>query len=132
MVTQSETFTEAIASLYYLVSSAEGKISDFEKRLCERMMQSEEIDASDFDHIVNSLKDLPREQVYIKCVKLLKLCEKEEQVRAVAWMRGIANSDGFMAREEWSLIFKIYKKELQLSLKEIIEFKLPIFPDLPD
>ena len=132
MVTQSERFIEAIVSLYYLVSSADGKISDFEKKICERMIKSEQIDISAFDHIMASIRHLPLDEVYRMCINLLKSCTREEQTRALAWMRSIANSDGFMAKEEWSLIFKIYKKELQLSLKEIIEFKLPQSTNLPD
>lgn len=127
MVTQSEKFTEAIVSLYYLISSADGKISDFEKRICELMMKSEGIDVPEFEMTIDSIKHLSQEGVYSLCIRLLKSCTKEEQVKALAWMRAIANSDGFMAKEEWSLIFKIYKKELQLNLKEIIDYKLPHF-----
>ena len=131
MVTQSEKFTEAIVSLYHLVSSADGKISDFEKKICELMMKSEEIEASDFDHITNSIKHLSQDELYVTCIRLLKSCSEKERVKALAWMRSIANSDGFMAKEEWSLIFKIYKKELQLNLKDIINCKLPLFINLP-
>ena len=126
MVTHSEKFTEAIASLYYLISSADGKISDFEKRICEHMMETEKISEKDFNMFISSIEHLSQDEVYAKCIKLLNVCPQEEQIRALAWMRNIANSDGFMAKEEWALIFKIYKRELQLNLKDIIDCELPI------
>jgi hypothetical protein len=33
----------------------------------------------------------------------------------------IANSDGFMDKEEWVLIYKIYNTELNLSLDDIMK-----------
>jgi hypothetical protein len=33
----------------------------------------------------------------------------------------IANSDGFMDKREWELIYKIYHTELALSLNEIMK-----------
>ena len=125
MVTQKEKFTEAIVSLYFLISSADGKISDFEKKICEMMMKSEGIKGPEFDHIIESINQLPQDEIYKMSIKILKSCAKEEQIKALAWMRSIANSDGFMDKQEWSLIFKIYKKELQLNLKDIINYKLP-------
>lgn len=132
MVAQSEKFTEAIVSLYHLISSADGKISDFEKRICELMMKSEGIEVSEFEMIINTIDQLSQDEIYAKSINLLKSCTKDEQVKAMAWMRSIANSDGFMAKEEWSLIFKIYKKELNLNLKDIIDYKLPLFINVPD
>ena len=131
MVAQSEKFTEAIVSLYHLISSADGKISDFEKRICELMMKSEGIEVPEFEMIINTIDQLSQDEIYAKSIDLLKSCTKDEQIKAMAWMRGIANSDGFMAKEEWSLIFKIYKKELNLNLKDIIEYKLPLFINVP-
>ncbi len=130
MVTHSEKFTEAIASLYYLISSADGQISDFEKRICEHMLETEKINEKAFNQLIASIEHLSHDEVYAKCVELLNACPTEEQIRALAWMRGIANSDGFMAKEEWALIFKIYKRELQLNLKDIIDCDLPIHAGL--
>ena len=35
----------------------------------------------------------------------------------------IANSDGFMDKEEWILIYKIYHTELKLSLDEVLKIQ---------
>jgi len=43
------------------------------------------------------------------------------QIRTIAWLCLIANSDGFMANEEWQFIYKTYFHELKLSREKILE-----------
>lgn len=125
MNNRSLKYTEALVTLYHLISLADGKISDREERFCELMKKTENITEAEYEGITSSLSSLSQEEIYNISVKGLKSCSHEEQIKCMAWMRLIANSDGYMAREEWALIFRIYKKELQLSLKEIIECELP-------
>ena len=51
----------------------------------------------------------------------LRKLSKEQQIRCIAWMCVIANADGFMDRKEWQFIYKIYHKELNISLDEIMK-----------
>jgi len=56
-----------------------------------------------------------------ECVAVLKKLEKKVQIRYIAWMCVIANADGFMDKEEWKLIYRIYHKEMALPLDVIME-----------
>jgi uncharacterized tellurite resistance protein B-like protein len=127
MKNRSEKYEETIVTLYHLISLADGEISERELQMCSLLRRSENIDETNFNHIIKSYNGVSQTEIYRKCVNLLRTCTLEEQVGCLAWMRYIANCDGFMAREEWSIIFKIYKKELNLNLNEIMNYELPVF-----
>lgn len=113
--------TETIAKLYYLLVMADGTIDQKEVEMGDLLIKNEGLDRIGFDFEVKRCEKLPLENVLASCVQELKEFSKEEQIRYVAWTCLIANSDGFMDKEEWALIFKVYHKHLNLPLDEIME-----------
>ncbi len=125
MNTTETNYTETLITLYHLTRIADGEISESEYKLGEYMKIAENIDEQCYDNIMRKMSVLSKNHVYDISIQKLKACSYDQQVRCIAWMRMIANSDGYMAKEEWSLIFRIYKTELNLSLKDIIAYPLP-------
>ncbi len=124
-----ENYTESLVSLYHLVSSADGKVSSMEEKLCELMIESEDISKEQYNGVMQGFSNLSEADSYTKTINSLRQCDVDCQTRILAWARRIANADGYMAKEEWALIFKIYKKELDLNLKDIISCELPLLYD---
>jgi len=114
---------EGLINLYYLLIHADGKVSEKEIRMGEIMCSYEKIDKEIFKHKIETAHQLKKGDVYKMCVKALKNCEHEFNVKCIAWMSLIANSDGFMSSEEWGLIYKLYAYELQIDLKEILIYQ---------
>ncbi len=110
-----------ISGLYYLLIFADGKVNEKELLLGKKMVAAEGFEEAKFMTAINQFKIQDKVHLYQECVKALKKLDKANQIRSVAWMCVIANSDGFMDKEEWVLIYKIYHDELELSLDEIMK-----------
>ncbi|MCX2744444.1 TerB family tellurite resistance protein [Mangrovivirga sp. M17] len=118
MNTRSEN--SILIKLYYLTASADGRISENEKIFFKAMCEQEEISDEEVDSTLPMLMSRKDEEVMNECIKELKSKSKKFQIEAVAWMATIANSDGFMAQEEWQLIYRLYNKEFSLDLSELL------------
>jgi len=119
--------TAGLVSLYYLLIHADGKVSDKELKMGEVMCKHEDIDNHEFRSILEETSKSGKNDIYLKCIDALRQGDQEFKIKCIAWMSLIANADGFMAPDEWKLIYKIYAKELQLNLEEILNYqkKLP-------
>jgi hypothetical protein len=53
----------------------------------------------------------------------MRMLTREEQIQCIAWLCVIANADGFMDKTEWQVIYRIYYKEHQLPLDEIMQMQ---------
>ena len=124
---QEEKCQEALIALYYLIIVADGVISPRELDIGNLMIRDESIDEQFFRNKMEELRVMDKESLYQYGIELIKDCPEERQIKAVAWMSNIANSDGFMDPKEWALIYKIYHKELGLDLEKImsVQKKLP-------
>jgi uncharacterized tellurite resistance protein B-like protein len=109
-----------LVTLYHLLINADGHIDDKELRMGKLMKKHENIDDWEFNYFLNKVAEMEKEEVIKECVQNLKKCDDEWKIRCIAWMSLIANSDGFMAPEEWKLIYHIYNNELKLNLTEIL------------
>jgi uncharacterized tellurite resistance protein B-like protein len=114
-------FTATITGLYYLVICADGTISEKELILGKKMIKAEGFDENKFHTALESFKVKDQTLLYADCLIGLKKLDQQKQIRCISWMCVIANSDGFMDKEEWVLIYKIYNTELNLSLDEIMK-----------
>lgn len=114
-------YKTTLASLYYLLIFADGNVNDRELARGKQMMEAEGVDITKFDEQLAVFKTKNISTLYTECVAALKKLEKNLQIRSIAWLCVIANSDGFMDKEEWILIYKIYHTELKLSLDEIMK-----------
>ncbi|GEM_PF-859192 len=114
---------EGLINLYHLMIHADGKISDREIHMGEIMCKYENIDKELFERELELANQMSFDDVYKKCLNALKACDHEFNVKCIAWMSLIANSDGFMSTEEWGIIYKLYAYELHLDLKEILDYQ---------
>jgi uncharacterized tellurite resistance protein B-like protein len=114
-------FQSVTTHLYYLVVYADGKFADKEVALGKQMAKLEGFEEKTFDSLVESLKEKDKNVIFTHCIAGLKKLDKKQQVKCIAWLCVIANGDGFMDKEEWTLIYKIYHTELGLSLNEIMD-----------
>ncbi len=121
----SPNFIESTISFYYLIASADGKTNQFESKMYEFLKSSEGISDQDSKATLLKLNAMSDQEIFSNGVDKLNECTKEEQVKCLAWMNKLANSDGRLDDEEWSIIYQVYKKELDLTLEEILDFKLP-------
>lgn len=104
-----------------MVIGADGNVSDKEVVLGKKMIKAEGFDENKFDLKLSEHQLADRAKLYKDCLVGLKKLSPQQQVRCISWMCVIANSDGFMDKREWELIYKIYHAELSLSLDEIMK-----------
>jgi uncharacterized tellurite resistance protein B-like protein len=114
-------FKLVLAHLFYLVVYADSQVNDKEVSLGKKMATLEGLDEKTLDDTVASLQSHDKNTVLSQSITELKKLDKKQQIRCVAWLCVIANGDGFMDKEEWTLIYKIYHTELGLALNEVME-----------
>lgn len=112
---------EGLTSLYFLLINADGPANENEIKMGELMKEHEGIGDFEFDSFLNKISKLEKSQIIKGCIDSLNRCEYEWNVKCIAWMSLIANSNGFMAPEEWQLIHHIYNEELKIELSDILE-----------
>ena len=118
---QKEDFHEALTSLYYLMICADKYIDTMELEMGRIMRAIEKIDNKQFFERIDDYSNQDNRIVYDLCIHTLEQCDREEQVRCLAWMKLIAFSDGSMASREWDLYQNICLNELNLELNEVLE-----------
>jgi uncharacterized tellurite resistance protein B-like protein len=100
---------------------SDGKVNQGEVSLGQKLIQAEGISEAEFNAQLDALKKKDSNVIYKECLADLKRLKPELQIRSIAWMCVLANSDGFMDKAEWQFIYKIYHKELHLPLDNIME-----------
>ena len=114
-------FKAIIIRLYYMLIYSDGKVNQGEVSLGQKLIQAEGISEAEFNAQLDALKKKDGDIIYKECLADLKRLKPELQIRSIAWMCVLANSDGFMDKAEWQFIYKIYHKELHLPLDNIME-----------
>ena len=114
-------FKTLIVRLYFILIHSDGKVNEGEISLGKKMMLAEGITEAEFTKQLESLKGKETSVIYKECLTDIKRLRHEQQIRCIAWLCVLANSDGFMDRAEWQFIYKVYHKELNLPLDEIME-----------
>lgn len=110
-----------IINLYYLLIYADGKVNERELALGKKMVEAEGFDLIKFEEQLEALKQKNLTTLYTESLAALKKLDTKLQIRCIAWLCVIANSDGFMDKEEWILIYKIYHTELKLALDDVMK-----------
>lgn len=118
-------FTESTLSLCYLIGNTSGDMNHFETRMYEFIKHEENISEEVADLILSEIGSMSHEYILDRGIEALNQCEKTDQVKCLAWMNKIANADGCLADQEWSIIYQVYNEELDITLEEILEFDLP-------
>jgi len=114
-------YRETISGLYYLLICADGTVNEKELLLGKKMIAAEGFDENKFETALSGFKAKDKATLYKECLIGLRKLDKQKQIRSISWLCVIANSDGFMDKEEWMLIYKIYDTELGLSLDDILK-----------
>lgn len=126
---KSKNYLSGIVGLYYLLIHADGEVNEKEIRSGQMMRRYEGIEEKAFRNLLNAYSEAEKEVIYDHCLASIRNCSVEDQVRIIAWMSRVANSDGFMDPEEWKLIYQIYYHELNLELQDILKVQksLPMY-----
>lgn len=116
-------YKATISSLFYLLVHADGAVNEKELVRCKQMMKSEGIEEEKFNLQIEKLKLRNKDEIYLDSIKALKKLDSKTQIKCIAWLCVVANSDGFMDKKEWMLIYKIYQTELNLKLDDIMKIQ---------
>lgn len=114
-------YKSILSNLYYLITHADTKVNEKETALGKQMTKLEHIDEKTFEANLSSLKQKDNAIVLRDTTNAMRKLSNKQQIRCIAWLCVVANGDGFMDKEEWTLIYKIYHTELQLPMTEIME-----------
>jgi uncharacterized tellurite resistance protein B-like protein len=114
-------YFSTLIGLYYIIISVDGNISEKEVVLGKKMTKAEGFEENRFESTILLYQTLDFAKLYKDMLVGLRKLQTEKQIRCISWMCVIANSDGFMDKRKWELIYKIYHTELALSLDEIMK-----------
>ncbi len=117
--TRSELYPSVICLFYYLVAYADGKASQAEIALMDRIATIEKFNKSEFEKQFLIYNQNDRSTTFNKCVIELKKLDNLEQIRILAWMFIISDSDDDFNAKEWKVIQDVLNI-LDQSLNEIL------------
>lgn len=115
-----------IAQLYHLLVWADGRLDDKEVEMGKVLVDIEGLNPELFNAELERLENLDPKKLLPECINVLRKFERKVQIRYVAWLCVIANSDGFMDKEEWKLIYQIYHNSLKLPLDDVMNVQKEI------
>jgi uncharacterized tellurite resistance protein B-like protein len=113
-------FFKAFCQLYILITHADGELGEKEIRMGEKIMMVEGFKADTLTKWMEQIMPADNQRLLRNSIELLSHMKMHEQIRVVAWLCILANSDFSMDKREWALIYKIYHTELNLPLNEIM------------
>ena len=116
-------FKEVLTKLYFILICADGNVNEKEVSYGRKMVEAEGIDEDYFFSQIKLLEVSNQQSLLPEAIINLKKLNRDEQIRIIAWLCVIANADGFMDKSEWQMIYRIYHKELQLPLDEVMKMQ---------
>jgi uncharacterized tellurite resistance protein B-like protein len=114
-------FKEVLTKLYFILICSDGNVNEKEVSYGRKMVEAEGIDEKYFFSQIKLLEVNNQQALLPEAISNLKKLSREEQIRCIAWLCVIANSDGFMDKAEWQMIYRLYHKELDLPLDEVMK-----------
>jgi len=114
-------FKSTLINLYFLLINADGKINERELFLGKKMLEAEGLPVDKFESDLEALKAKGLPALLAEGTASLKKLSQKQQIRCIAWLCVIANADGFMDKDEWKLIYKLYHDELDLLLDDVMK-----------
>jgi hypothetical protein len=114
------SYKTILTNLYFLLIHSDGSVNAKEASIGTYMCQHEGIPTKDFDRDLLLLSTDQRDKVYNETIKGMRALKRIQQVKSIAWLCLAANSDGFMDKQEWKFIYKLYCTELKLPLDEVL------------
>lgn len=118
-IKKSELYVSVICLFYYIVTYSDEKASNAELSLKGKIAEIEKFDEIEFEHQLLVYHQHDRTTVFNKCIAHLKDLEYSEQIRILAWMFVVSDSDDDFNEKEWNVIQHVLNI-LDLSLSEIL------------
>lgn len=119
-----------IAQLYYLLIHADDRVDEKEIEMGKKLVEMEGLNAELFYAELDRLENKKSKELLPQCSDVLKKFERKVQIHYIAWMCVIANSDGFMDKEEWKIIYQLYHNDLKLPLDSVMQEQKKIKEEL--
>ncbi len=108
-----------MCKIYYLTIYADCDLTDDEYETGQRILKEEDIIIESLNiEVLNKFQALERHEQMADCEACLRELTREEQVKCVAWMCLLAESDWVLSHTERD-ICEYFTKALNLSLAEI-------------
>ncbi len=120
------SYQESFIALCYLVSNADGNINDYESRMFEFIKVHENISEEVSLATIKKCSECLDELIFMKSMEAIIKADSKFQLKCLAWLNTMANADGFLSDDEWSIIYRIYKDELNMRLEDILSVRLPV------
>ena len=114
-------FKEVLTRLYFILICSDGNVNEKEVSFGRKMVEAEGIDEKYFFSQIKLLEVNNQNALLPEAIEALKKLGRDEQIKIIAWLCVIANADGFMDKAEWQMIYRLYHKELQLPLDEVMK-----------
>lgn len=118
---QDTMIKQCLVDFCCLVAMADGTISEKERGAIEKMCELERISSEQFSARSKVTRQRDGKSVVDDIVVFLRTLPRPVQINIVAWASVIANCDGFMSSEEFSLLYHMYHDTLGIEQKEIME-----------
>ena len=116
-------FKEVLTRLYFILICSDGNVNEKEVSFGRKMVEAEGIDEKYFFSQIKLLEVNNQNALLPEAIEALKKLGRDEQIKIIAWLCVIANADGFMDKAEWQMIYRLYHKELQLPLDEVMKIQ---------
>ena len=100
--------------------------SESEDALIEKLLEIEDIDITYFESERLRFFSTPRSSLFNESLENLKQMQQAQQLRCLAWLFIFSRSDQKTDSKEWHLLYRIYAKELNLNLIEIVKVQVNI------
>jgi len=124
------SFQEAFANLFFLMLSADNVADIKELKLGKKIIIFEKLDYTAVMNRVDDLSRMPKDEIFVQAIDLLKSLSKEAQLKCLAYMRLIAVSDGSYDERERQLLETISKSEISISIQDIVEVEGQLRDDI--
>ncbi len=113
-------YQSILSKLYHLVINADGHVSESEIEVGKKIFKIEGLDEAMltdelFNHIIEDKK-----AGIMECIEELKKLDRATQIRCIAWMCVVADTDWEIDKDEWEMIYGLYSTSLKLPLNEIV------------
>jgi uncharacterized tellurite resistance protein B-like protein len=116
---KSDLYDSVICLFYYLITYSDGNATQIEILLMDKISKIENFDKSQFEHQFLFYNQNDRTTVFNKCISDLKQLEEFEQIRILAWMFVVSDSDDDFNEKEWNVIQETLSI-LELPLSQIL------------
>lgn len=103
-IQKSELYVSVVCLFYYIVTYSDGKASDVELSLKSKIAEIEKFDENEFEHQFLIYRQIDKTAVFNRCIAHLKDLESSEQIRILAWMFVVSDSDADFNEKEWNII----------------------------